>query len=231
MLNMFSAEDQQGWISMLVRPFVAWANMRDRVMKLLNNILAILCFFMTTQSVLHGQELTAAETAELGVESLLQTIIESKDFFLTDRERYFSAVEEAVSTTVDFNAVAEVVMSRYADAATAKQKQRFADILKTTLTRFYGAALVSYNGQELVFLPPVNPEADPRADTVVGMELRGSDSNLMLQYQMFLNGNDEWKLKNLSLMGINLGRQYFAQFSALMTQHNNDIDLVLENWK
>ena len=228
---MFSAENQQGWISMLVRPFVAWANMRDRVMKLLNNILAILCFFMTTQSVLHGQELTAAETAELGVESLLQTIIESKDFFLTDRERYFSAVEEAVSTTVDFNAVAEVVMSRYADAATAKQKQRFADILKTTLTRFYGAALVSYNGQELVFLPPVNPEADPRADTVVGMELRGSDSNLMLQYQMFLNGNDEWKLKNLSLMGINLGRQYFAQFSALMTQHNNDIDLVLENWK
>ena len=231
MLNMFSAENQQGWISMLVRPFVAWANMRDRVMKLLNNILAILCFFMTTQSVLHGQELTAAETAELGVESLLQTIIESKDFFLTDRERYFSAVEEAVSTTVDFNAVAEVVMSRYVDAATAKQKQRFADILKTTLTRFYGAALVSYNGQELVFLPPVNPEADPRADTVVGMELRGSDSNLMLQYQMFLNGNDEWKLKNLSLMGINLGRQYFAQFSALMTQHNNDIDLVLENWK
>ena len=231
MLNMFSAENQQGWISMLVRPFVAWANMRDRVMKLLNNILAILCFFMTTQSVLHGQELTAAETAELGVESLLQTIIESKDFFLTDRERYFSAVEEAVSTTVDFNAVAEVVMSRYVDVATAKQKQRFADILKTTLTRFYGAALVSYNGQELVFLPPVNPEADPRADTVVGMELRGSDSNLMLQYQMFLNGNDEWKLKNLSLMGINLGRQYFAQFSALMTQHNNDIDLVLENWK
>ena len=216
---------------MLVRPFVAWANMRDRVMKLLNNILAILCFFMTTQSVLHGQELTAAETAELGVESLLQTIIESKDFFLTDRERYFSAVEEAVSTTVDFNAVAEVVMSRYVDVATAKQKQRFADILKTTLTRFYGAALVSYNGQELVFLPPVNPEADPRADTVVGMELRGSDSNLMLQYQMFLNENDEWKLKNLSLMGINLGRQYFAQFSALMTQHNNDIDLVLENWK
>ena len=228
---MFSAENQQGWISMLVRPFVAWANMRDRVMKLLNNILAILCFFMTTQSVLHGQELTAAETAELGVESLLQTIIESKDFFLTDRERYFSAVEEAVSTTVDFNAVAEVVMSRYVDVATAKQKQRFADILKTTLTRFYGAALVSYNGQELVFLPPVNPEADPRADTVVGMELRGSDSNLMLQYQMFLNENDEWKLKNLSLMGINLGRQYFAQFSALMTQHNNDIDLVLENWK
>ena len=200
-------------------------------MKLFNNTLAMLWFFMGMPSLLYGQELTAIETAELGVETLLETIIESKDFFLTDRDRYFAAVEEAVSNTVDFNAVAEVVMSRYADLATAEQKQRFADILKNTLTRFYGAALVSYNGQELVFLPSTNPEGDSRADTVVGMELRGGDSNLTLQYQMFLNENDEWKLKNLSLAGINLGRQYYTQFSALMTQHNNDIDLVLENWK
>jgi phospholipid transport system substrate-binding protein len=108
--------------------------------------------------------------------------------------------------------------------------QRFADILKTTLTRFYGASLVSYNGEELVFLPPRDPATDPRADTVVGMELRG-DTSLRLQYQMFLNENDEWKLKNLSLAGINLGRQYYTQFAALMTQHNNDIDAVLDNWQ
>ena len=47
------------------------------------------------------------------------------------------------------------------------------------------APLVSYNGEELVFLPPSNPDADPRADTVVGMELQG-DTALRLQYQMFL---------------------------------------------
>jgi len=215
---------------MYVNPFFV-VGLRGRLMKLFNNTLAMLCFFMGMPSLLYGQELTAIETAELGVETLLETVIESKDFFLTDRERYFAAVEEAVSNTVDFNAVAEVVMSRYADLATAEQKQRFSDILKNTLTRFYGAALVSYNGQELVFLPSTNPEGDSRADTVVGMELRGGDSNLTLQYQMFLNENDEWKLKNLSLAGINLGRQYYTQFSALMTQHNNDIDLVLENWK
>ena len=48
---------------------------------------------------------------------------------------------------------------------------------------------------------------------------------------MFLNANDEWKLKNLSLAGINLGRQYYTQFAALMAQNNNDIDAVLDNWK
>ncbi|HAJ75275.1 MAG TPA: hypothetical protein DCM64_02355 [Gammaproteobacteria bacterium] len=200
-------------------------------MKLLKKLLVTWFLVLTMPSLIHGQELTAVETAERGVESLLQAVAESRDFFLTDRDRYFLRVEEVLDSFVDFNAVAEVVMSRYVVSANAEQKQRFADILKTTLTRFYGASLVSYDGEELVFLPPSNPNADPRADTVVGMELRSSDNNLRLQYQMFLNENDEWKLKNLSLAGINLGRQYFTQFSALMTQHENDINLVLDNWK
>ena len=181
-------------------------------------------------SMVYGQALTAVETAEMGVEALLETVAQSKHLFLSDRDQYFSQIAGVLSTFVDFHAVARVVMSRYAGSATDAQTQRFADILKTTLTRFYGAALVSYSGEGLVFLPAVNPDADPRADTIVGMELQG-DNTLSLQYQMFLNENDEWKLKNISLAGINLGRQYFTQFSALMSQHGDDIDLVLDNWK
>jgi phospholipid transport system substrate-binding protein len=200
-------------------------------MKSLKKYLAALAFMGLLPALSYAQQYTAVETAQMGVENLLSTVQESRALFLTDREAYFSAVEEVLSSIVDFTAVAEVVMNRYAASASDAQKQRFADILKTTLTRFYGASLVSYEGQELAFLPASNPDADPRADTVVGMELRGGDSNLRLQYQMFLNDNEEWKLKNLSLAGINLGRQYFTQFSALMGQNNNDIDAVLDNWK
>ncbi|CAE7734086.1 ttg2D [Symbiodinium microadriaticum] len=199
-------------------------------MNSLKKIVASLTLLVVSLGSVQAQELSAVETAELGVETLLQTVQESKDLFLSDRDAYFARVEEVLNTFVDFNAVAEVVMSRYASSASAAQKQRFADILKSTLTRFYGASLVSYNGEELVFLPPRNPDADPRADTVVGMELQG-DSPLRLQYQMFLNADNEWKLKNLSLAGINLGRQYYTQFSALMAQHDNDIDAVLDNWQ
>ncbi|NKB34144.1 MAG: hypothetical protein GKR91_13710 [Pseudomonadales bacterium] len=200
-------------------------------MKSLKKFVLIWCFLLGLPGIVNAQQLSAVETAEQGVETLLETVASSKDFFLSDRDRYFSEVETVLSTFVDFNAVADVVMNRYAGDATAAQKQRFSDILKSTLTRFYGASLVNYNGEELAFLPSNNTNADPRADTVVGMELRGTDSNLRLQYQMFLNENDEWKLKNLSLAGINLARQYFTQFSALMTQHGNDIDLVLDNWQ
>lgn len=197
-------------------------------MKVLHKLILVAGFlvFLPVQA----QEMTAVETAEKGVNSLLQTVSEAKQYFLSDRDRYFNQIEQVLDTFVDFNAVAEVVMSRYASSATDAQKERFAEILKSTLTRFYGASLVSYNGEELVFLPPRNPDADPRADKVVGMELRG-DSTLRLQYQMFLNENDEWKLKNISLAGINLGRQYYTQFAALMAEHDNNIDAVLDNWQ
>lgn len=199
-------------------------------MKLLNkaiSALVLMAIFSTSSS---GQERSAVETAELGVQTLLSTAAESKQFFLSDRDRYFGEIEAVLNTFVDFNAVARVVMNRFAASASDAQIERFAGILRTTLTRFYGASLVSYNGEKLVFLPPSNPSADPRSDTVVGMELRG-ETNLQLQYQMFINADNQWKLKNLSLAGINLGRQYFTQFSALMAKHNNDIDAVLDNWK
>lgn len=199
-------------------------------MNLLKKLLTVLSIASLLGATVQAQEMSAVETAELGVNTLLETVAESKDLFLSDREQYFQNVEAVLNTFVDFNAVAEVVMSRYASNATEAQLDRFAEILKTTLTRFYGASLVSYNGEELVFLPPSNPNADPRADTVVGMELRG-DTALRLQYQMFLNDNEEWKLKNLSLAGINLGRQYYTQFANLMSQHDDDIDAVLDNWQ
>ena len=199
-------------------------------MKSLRKIALVAFLSMVTPVLVQAQSMSALETAEAGVSTLLETVLESKAFFLSDRDRYFSEVEGVLSTFVDFEAVAEVVMSRFAESATDQQRQRFSNMLKSTLTRFYGASLVSYEDQELVFLPPES-QSDPRADTVVVMELRGGDSTLQLQYQMFINENDEWKLKNLSLGGINLGRQYFAQFTALMSEHGNDIDQVLENWQ
>lgn len=200
-------------------------------MKLLNNFMLTVWMGTILQTASYGQQFSATETAEQGVEALLQTVAQSKNYFLSDRDRYFAAIEGVLESFVDFGAVADVVMNRYAEQATEAQKHRFAGILRSTLTRFYGASLINYDGEELAFLPPSNPDSDPRADTIVGMELRGADSMLRLQYQMFLDENEEWKLKNLSLAGINLGRQYFTQFAALMGQHGDNIDLVLDNWQ
>ena len=208
----------------------------DNQMNTLKKFAFIAALLVMSLSKAQEPPMTAMATVQGGVQVLLETVQSSRAYFLSDQQRYFDNIESALSTIVDFDAVARVVMSRYAQNASDEQVGRFGDILRTTLTRFYGAALAAYDGQELEFIPSNNEPSDPRADRVIGMEIKGigngnGNGSFKLQYQMFLNENDEWKLKNLSLGGINLGRQYYTQFSAAMSQYNNDIDQVLDNWQ
>lgn len=200
-------------------------------MKLLRKFSIIVLSVVLLPSLTSAAELTAEQAAQNGISLLLSTVAEVKPYFATDRDRYFAAIEGALATFVDFEEVAVVVMSRLGESATDEQKTRFAGILKNTLTRFYGAALLSYAGEELIYLPADSPPTDPENSTNVRMQIKGADSAFELQYQMFLNDEGQWKLKNLSLGGINLARQYNTQFTALMTQHENDIGLVLDNWR
>ena len=179
-----------------------------------------------------AQELNAVDTARLAVDTLLQQVGETRQLFATDSEAFYTGVEGVLDRFVDFDAVAAVVMNRYLDAASAEQQQRFGQILRGNLTRFYGAALLSYTGQEVSVRPSDNPGRDTPESTIVTLEFSGASGQpVLFQFQMFLNADNEWKLRNLSLAGINLGRQYFTQFSALMNEHGNDIDAVLENWQ
>lgn len=178
-----------------------------------------------------AEELSAVASAEKSVNELLATVEELKPYFETDKERYFAGIEQSLSSFVDFDEVAIGVMARLGENATPEQISRFGEKLKITLTRFYGAALVGYDGQELEFMPAGEPSPDPELNTNVRMQLSANNSKIELQYTLFLNADREWKLKNLYLGGINLRRQYFTQFSALMNRYGNDIDQVIDNWQ
>ena len=171
------------------------------------------------------------DSARESVNELLAKVEELKPIFESDRERYFAGIQDSLNLFVDFDEVATGVMARYAEQATAEQITRFGDKLRTTLTRFYGAALVGYDGQELVFLPAGRPSPEPEENTNVRMQITANNSTVELQYTLFLNEAREWKLKNLYLGGINLRRQYYTQFSALMNRYGNDIDQVINNWQ
>ncbi len=174
---------------------------------------------------------SAVEAAEQSVTQLLSRVEELRPYFESDKDRYYAGIEEEVGNFVDFTQVATGVMARFSEDATDAQIEAFGEKLRATLTRFYGSALVEYGGQELNYMPPQNPPEDPTAPTNVRMQIVSDGTRIELQYAMFLNDNNEWKLRNLYVGGINLRRQYHTQFAALMARHNNDIDAVIEAWQ
>lgn len=178
-----------------------------------------------------GNGPSAVEAAEQSVTELLQRVRDLRPYFDSEPERYYEGIEEEVAKFVDFREVARGVMARYSQMATDAQLEAFGDKLRETLTRFYGSALVEYGGQELTYLPSDEAPEDPDAPTTVRMQVNASGSQIELRYALFKNDAGEWKLRNLYVGGINLRRQYYTQFAALMARHNNDIDQVIEAWQ
>lgn len=204
--------------------------MRKQFYQFFIAVLAGLMLSVTAQAQ-SGNGQSAVEAAEQSVNQLLQKVKELRPYFDSEPERYYDGIEEEVSKFVDFNEVARGVMARYSQMATAEQMEAFGNKLRETLTRFYGSALVEYGGQELNYLPPEEPPEDPDAPTTVRMQVNTSGSQIELRYALFKNDAGEWKLRNLYVGGINLRRQYYTQFAALMARHNNDIDQVIEAWQ
>ena len=176
-------------------------------------------------------DLTAVEAAEQSVNQLLQTVQTLRPYFDTDKDRYYAGVEAEVAKFVDFREVAVGVMARFSEQATEEQIGAFGEKLRSTLTRFYGSALVEYGGQQLNFLPATDEPADPSAGTNVRMHMVSEGARIELRYVLFRNAENEWKLRNIFVGGINLRRQYHTQFAALMTRNNNDIDQVIAAWQ
>lgn len=201
-------------------------------MKLVSQAVAMAAMLLLSSwAMAQTAGVTAVEATEQSVNQLLQRVQELRPYFNSDRERYYAGVEEEISKFVDFREVAVGVMARYSQQATDEQLIAFGEKLRSTLTRFYGSALVEYGGQQLTFLPAGNQSAEPGAGSTVRMQLENNGSRIELQYALFQNAEGEWKLRNIFVGGVNLRRQYNTQFAALMQRHNNDIDQVIQAWQ
>lgn len=198
----------------------------------------LIAFALTAGVWISAQAADATVSAEAAVDTYIRNLLmqmeEIKPLYETDREAYFSAVEQALTEFVDFREVARGVMNKYStgpNGATPEQLQRFADVFRASLVDFYGSALANYGGAEFEIIPMTTPPEDPANATNVRMNIQADDgSRFEVQYTMFLNPEGVWKLKNLYIEGVNLRRQYYSQFDSMMMSNNYDIDKVIDNW-
>ena len=184
-----------------------------------------------------GAALAASAEVAVGVyvQDLLQAMAEARPLYDSDREAYFSAVDAALTGFVDFREVARGVMAKYStgpDGATAEQLDRFTRVFRSSLLEFYGGALAGVGAADFEFVSTGMEERNTENTTNVRMLLSAEGGNRFeVQYTMFLDGAGVWKLKNLYIEGVNLRRQYHAQFDSLMVSNDYNIDQVIEAWQ
>ena len=102
--------------------------------------------------------------------------------------------------------------------------------LKNSLLETYASTLVEFKDEKINVLPPSKPQSSPNKARV-SIEIVTSTNTYPGRYSMYLDKEGKWKIINIEINGMNLGKIFRNQFYSLMEKNSEDIDLVIQKWE
>ena len=159
---------------------------------------------------------------------MLADLSANKEKYKKDPQDFYTALNTIVGPVVDAEGISKSIMTvKYSRKATPAQMQTFQENFKRGLFQFYGNALLEYNNQGIT----VDPAKDESGDrTSVGMTVKGNNGAIYPVQYTLEKINGEWKLRNVIINGINIGKLFRDQFADAMQRNGNDLDKTIDNW-
>lgn len=173
---------------------------------------------------------TSWQVVEQGLADLTKVFEANKGVYQTNPQALYDKLDLAMQPYVDFRYISARVMGgRYFRAATPEQRSRFAATFQTTLVRTFGQGLMSFDYREFD-LSIQEGETRFEDQDKVALEVIAKDGQRYpLSFTLRLH-NNEWKVINLIVNGINLGLTFNSQFDRAMRENNRDFDAVITHW-
>lgn len=194
--------------------------------------------FASAEDVLTPQQIIKNTT-----DRVTAIIEESKSYYDSDPQRYFTEIGLVLAKVVDFDSFSRGVMGKYASKkeynklATAEQKaayrarmDRFSKVFRTALIETYGKGLLAFTGNKIEVLDDVQPDPESGSVTVVQNIYSESEQPYVVLYKMRQDQSGDWKLRNVTIEAVNLGKVYQSQFASAVKQYNGDVDQVIDTW-
>jgi phospholipid transport system substrate-binding protein len=174
---------------------------------------------------------------------LLVLIDDAKQYVDEDEERFFTELDVLLRPFIDFRSFARAVMGRHASSKKMAslteaervqlnaQIDRFSEIFLSALIQTYGKGLLAFDGEEIEVVPPA-ANAKPQSKKVVVKQLIYGDRKTPyeVQYSMRMGSDGDWRLRNMVVESINLGKIYRNQFDNAFKVYEGDIDRVIDGW-
>lgn len=172
---------------------------------------------------------SAQQVVQQTTDSLLADLKANKAKYKTDPGAFYTSLNSILGPAVDSEGIARGVMTvKYSRKASPEQIKRFEEEFKRSLIQFYGNALLEYDNQDIRVLPAPGKQ-DPER-TSVNMEIKDSKGAVYpVSYTMVSQG-DTWKLRNVIINGINIGKLFRDQFAQSMQDNGNDLEKTIGGW-
>jgi phospholipid transport system substrate-binding protein len=195
------------------------------MLKLLRNCFLVL---LAALPLMASAAPSAHDVIQQTTDKLLADLQTNKDTYRSNPDAFYTALNDILGPVVDAEGVSRSIMTvKYSRQASPEQLARFQENFKRSLMQFYGNALLEYNNQGIKVLP--SNDQDPER-TSVNMEVRDTRGTVYPVSYTMVNIDGGWKVRNVIINGINIGKLFRDQFSQSMQANGNDLDKVIDTW-
>ncbi|SIQ79930.1 phospholipid-binding protein MlaC [Aquipseudomonas alcaligenes] len=171
---------------------------------------------------------TAHDVVKSATDELIGDLKANKVGYQQNPQSFYDTLERILGPVVDSEGISRSIMTvKYSRRASDEQLKRFEDNFKRSLMQFYGNALLEYDNQNIRVLPAKVEGAD-RAS--VGMEVSDSKGTVYPVSYTMVQLDGQWKLRNVIINGINVGKLFRDQFADSMQRNGNDLDRTIDGW-
>jgi phospholipid transport system substrate-binding protein len=171
---------------------------------------------------------TAHDLVDRTTRELLSDLDQNREQYKSNPGAFYDALNRIVGPVVDADGISRSIMTvKYSRKATPAQMQRFQENFKRSLMQFYGNALLEYNNQGITVSPAKEEGADR---TSVEMLVKGNNGATYPVSYTLEKISGEWKVRNVIINGINIGKLFRDQFADAMQRNGNDLDKTIDGW-
>lgn len=160
-------------------------------------------------------------------DTLVDRLVKERAVYQKNPAVLTTIVKENIEPYVDFSGFARGVMGQYYRQATPAQRASFTQTFRQSLVRTYAKGLSAYNN-ESYSIRPFTAGRDP-SKAVVSMDFKTNNGNIPVTYQLIQSGNT-WKVRNVSLNGIDIGLTFRNQFSSTVQNNKGNLDNAIASF-
>ncbi|MGM0520625.1 MAG: MlaC/ttg2D family ABC transporter substrate-binding protein [Pseudomonadota bacterium] len=178
---------------------------------------------------LQAQEKGPVEVVRDNIETFMAKLEERESYYQENIDELKAEVDESLESVADFRYIGASVMGSYFRNATPEQRSRFAEVFRQTLIDTYTRGLVTFDYEDIRVL---DNQSEQRFEdqASVDMEIVATNGDVFpVSYTLRLS-DDQWRVVNVIVNGINLGLTFRNQFDQAMRDNNRDYDAVIQGW-
>ena len=182
-----------------------------------SQLTVIAIFFACMFTGLQAQAKISPEQAiEGAVQDLLDEFTKRRTELKDDKEALYLMVDEMTRPHFDFEKISKLVLAKNWKQATEEQRIAFGEEFRTLLIRTYATALFQYTGNEKMEFKSskIRERKGVQSATVESEVTLSEGPGIPVSYSMILDENNNWKIYNMTIAGVNMVTSYRKTYGA-----------------